>query len=39
MKDLQELEKHFKQPLWLITILLWILAVGLVILMSFESSM
>ena len=39
MKDLKELEKYFNQPLWLITLLLWIAAVGLVILMALADSM
>ena len=32
MKDLQDLVKYFRLPLWLITVLLWISAIGLVIL-------
>jgi hypothetical protein len=39
MKDLKELEKHFNLPIWLITLLLWIGAVGLVILMAIVDSL
>ncbi len=39
IKDLKELTQHFKLPLWLITVLLWIMAMGLVILMSLVDSM
>jgi len=39
MEDLLELKKHFRLPLWLITVLLWILAIGLVILANFVDSL
>jgi|TARA_R100001510_G_C7496728_1_gene102125 hypothetical protein len=39
MKDLKELTEHFKLPLWLVTLLLWIGAVGLIILMALVDSM
>jgi hypothetical protein len=39
MKDLKDLEKYFNLPLWLITLLLWILTTGLVILMSYVDSL
>ena len=39
MKDLKDLEKYFNLPVWLITLLLWIGAVGLVILMALADSM
>jgi hypothetical protein len=39
MKDLKELQDYFKLPIWLITVLLWIMAMGLVILMSLVDSM
>ena len=39
MKDLKDLEKYFNLPVWLITLLLWIAAVGLVILMALADSM
>lgn len=39
MKDLKDLEKYFKLPLWLVTVLLWILACGLVILANLLDSM
>ncbi len=39
MKDLQDLVKYFRLPLWLITVLLWIFAVGLVILANLVDSM
>jgi len=39
MKDLKELEKYFNQPLWLITLLLWIGTLGLVLLMSYVDSL
>ena len=38
MKDLKELTEHLKMPLWVITLLLWIGAIGLVILMSLVDS-
>ena len=38
MKDLKELTEHLKMPLWAITLLLWIGAIGLVILMSLVDS-
>jgi hypothetical protein len=39
MKDLKDLEKYFNLPVWLITLLLWILVVGLVILANLIDSM
>ena len=39
MKDLKDLEKYFNLPVWLITLLLWIGAVGLVILMALADSL
>ena len=39
MKDLKDLEKYFNLPVWLITLLLWIGAVGLVILMALTDSL
>jgi hypothetical protein len=39
MKDLQDLKRYFKLPLWLITVLLWISAIGLVILANLVDSM
>ena len=39
MKDLKELEKYFNLPIWLITLLLWILVVGLIILANLLDSM
>ena len=38
MKDLKELQKYFNLPIWLITLLLWIGACGLVILMALVDS-
>lgn len=39
MKDLKDLEKYFNLPVWLITLLLWVLVVGLVILANLIDSM
>tara|TARA_R100000742_G_C4273982_1_gene93759 strand:+ start:1752 stop:1883 length:132 start_codon:yes stop_codon:yes gene_type:complete len=39
IKELKELEQYFNLPLWLITVLLWISALGLVILMALVDSM
>tara|TARA_R100000742_G_C4267080_1_gene85227 strand:- start:667 stop:795 length:129 start_codon:yes stop_codon:yes gene_type:complete len=39
MKDLKELTEHLKLPLWLVTLLLWIGALGFVILMALVDSM
>jgi len=39
IKDLKELTQHFTLPLWLVTVLLWILACGLVILANLLDSM
>jgi|11_taG_2_1085331.scaffolds.fasta_scaffold00521_5 predicted Zn-dependent protease len=39
IKDLKELTQHFTLPLWLVTVLLWILVVGLVILSNLIDSM
>lgn len=39
MKDLKDLEKYFNLPIWLITLLLWIAAVGLIILSNLVDSM
>lgn len=39
MKDLKELSQYFRLPLWLATVLLWILACGLVILANLLDSM
>lgn len=39
MKDLKELEKHFNQPLWLISLLLWIGTLALFMLMVLVDSM
>lgn len=38
MKDLKDLEKYFNLPIWLITLLLWITAVGLIILANIVDS-
>jgi len=38
IKELKELEQYFNLPLWLITILLWISAIGLVTLMALVDS-
>jgi hypothetical protein len=34
MKDLKDLEKYFKLPIWVITLLIWIGTVAFVILMA-----
>ena len=39
MKDLKELSQYFRLPLWLVTVLLWISAIGLVILANLVDSM
>jgi|TARA_B100001094_G_C18083295_1_gene746410 hypothetical protein len=39
MKDLQDLTEHLKLPLWLVTLLLWIGATGLVYLMAIVDSL
>lgn len=39
IKDLKELSQHFTLPLWLVTLLLWISAIGLVILANLVDSM
>jgi len=39
MKDLKELQDYFKLPIWLITVLLWILVVGLIILANLIDSL
>lgn len=37
-KDLTELTKHLNLPLWQITVLVWVCAIGLVILMALVDS-